>query len=649
MRGSRFARGATLGRNRGWRPSARLRTNPHRALEGALSDTFDLSELLGDFRDEAHGQLALLDEALLALERGAPLRPDGRTALLRALHTLKGNAAMLGFRPVQALVHAVEGAFKGTESTGAAAPLPLLHQAAAALRRAVDRAGGPDEAAAFAPLPALTATVAAAPASFESAGTSEGSALPAGSESAESASGGSSGSAGVAGSAGSDAAADAASGGSTEADSARTDAGTVDSRNAPSSESTEAAPDEAEPEARDLREDTIRIPFTRLDALLNQVAELARVVDGLADWAAIHRSTLESVGLRRPLAERVESLAASASTVRRGAAELRLVPVARIFARFPALAADLARARGKRVRVVLEGQGTELDKSTADALLEPLLHLVRNAVDHGVETPAERAAAGKDEEATIWLRAAQEGDRVRIEVEDDGRGLDREAVVARARERGLLAADDDVAPGEAEELVFRPGFSTRTEADEVSGRGIGLDVVRTTIAALRGSVELEEADEGGTRFVLHLPLTLAMVPVLFFRAAGETLAIPALEVEEALRAGPVGRIGPAETVEVRGEALPLVRPGRVFGWTANGDDPRFVLVVRRGTRAAALGADRLLAQRPAAVRALPRALGTPRGVSGATVDAGGHVVLLLDPEAVLEMNVDLYRGGARAV
>ncbi len=179
----------------------------------------------------------------------------------------------------------------------------------------------------------------------------------------------------------------------------------------------------------------------------------------------------------------------------------------------------------------------------------------------------------------------------------------------------------------------------------MSGRGIGLDAVRGAVSRLRGSVEVEEGDEGGTRFVLRLPLTVALVPVLFFEAAGERLAVPSADVEETLRAGPVERAGPAEVVRLREETLPLARPGRILGWEDGGDAPRFLVVVRSGGRAVALAADRLLDQRPATVRALPAALGSPPGVSGATVGADGGVVLVLDAAALVEMNVDLYRGG----
>ncbi|HEX2188550.1 MAG TPA: chemotaxis protein CheW [Longimicrobiaceae bacterium] len=545
--------------------------------EGALSDLFDLSELLGDFRDEARDPVARLDAALAGWERGEPLPEEERTVLLRGLHTLKGNAGMLGLRPIQDWVHGVESVLKRSAAPPAPATLRELLRGAAALRLAVDRAGGPGEEAAFAALVPVRDEPAEA----------EGPAPP------------------------------------------------------PVPAEAPAAPGEVR--AEDLRDDVVRIPFRMLDVLLDEISEVVTELTALDDWAEAHRDALGAVELRRALQDRIESLAAGAEAARRTATDLRMVPVGRTFSRYPALVRDLAREQGKRVRVVLEGEDTQLDKSTADALGEPLLHLVRNAVDHGIETPEEREAAGKPPEATLLLRAAQEGDRVRIEVEDDGRGLDRERIVARAREQGFAAGEEEAG---VEELIFRPGFSTRRVATALSGRGIGLDAVRGAVGRLRGSVEVEPGDEGGTRFVLRLPLTVALVPALFFEAAGERLALPVADVEETLRAGEVERVGPAEVVRVREEVLPLVRPGRVFGWEeGDGARPRFVLVVRSGGRAAAVGADRLLDQRQATVRALPVALGSPPGVSGATVAPDGGVVLVLDPAAVVELNVDLYRGG----
>lgn len=551
-------------------------------MEETLPELFDLSELLDDFREEARQALERLDAALAALERGEALSGEERAALLRGLHTLKGNAGMLGLRPIQDFVHPVEGVLKLPVERWPAGTLDRLLAGASALRRAVRRAGTPEQDEAFAALVPLRVEP-----------------LP-------------------------------------------------EAAPAPPGEAPrEEAPAAEEPRAEDLREDTLRIPFRKLDALLNTIGEVSTGVTALEAWAAEHRAELDAAGVRRSLLERVEMLEGAAGAARRSATDLRMVPVSRVFSRFPALVRDLARAQGKRVRVVLEGEHTQLDKSTVDALGEPLLHLVRNAVDHGIEPPEEREAAGKPPEATLLLSAAQEGDRVRIEVEDDGRGLDRAAIVERAREQGIVPPDDTPTPEEAAELIFRSGFSTRREASQVSGRGVGLDVVRSTVARLRGSVEVHDGGDGGTCFVLRLPLTVALVPALFFEAAGELLAVPAAEVEETLRSPGVERAGAAEVVRLREEVVPLARPGRIFGWS-DGGDPRFLIVLRRAGRVVALAADRLLEQRPATVRALPAALGEPEGISGATVAPDGRVVLLLDPAGVIERNVDLYRGGGLA-
>jgi two-component system, chemotaxis family, sensor kinase CheA len=545
---------------------------------------------MGDFRDEARGQLARLDDVLLSLGAGEPASDAQRTALQRALHTLKGNAGMLGLRPLQDFVHTMEGSFRAG-GTAPAAAIDVLRDAAAALHRAVDRVGTEEQDAAFTALARLRPALEDLP-------SRERESVPA----------------------------PAAAGAAPPAEGA-------------------GAEEAAGPRADDLRSDVVRVPFARLETLLQTVTELTASVTALEHWAGGARDALEAAGLRRPLRDRLEQVAAALEETRRGAAELRTVPVRRVFARFPALAADLARRQGKEVRVILEDAGTELDKSSADALMEPLLHLVRNAVDHGIETPGERERAGKDAAGRLWLRAVQEGERVRIEVEDDGRGIDAAAVEVRARELGLAGDGlDDAAAGE---LLFRPGFSTRDTADEVSGRGVGLDVVRGTLTRLRGSVDVEPGGEGGTCFVLRLPVAVAMVSVLVFERGGEVMALPSADVEETLRADASTFEGPAEMAVVRGEPLPLLAPERVFGWerAAGAAVPGGDAQWRAGRRGRRRPPDRPARGRHPRPPARAR---VPAGVSGATVDPGGRVVLLLDPAGLLTLNVDLYRGGAGA-
>jgi len=586
-----------------------------------MSESFDLTELFTDFRDEGREQLAALDEALLRLEREGDVPAEERAALLRALHTLKGNAGMLGLRALQERVHALESVFKAGALPHAAADLDLLHAAATLLRRAVERAGTPAQDDALAALEGIRLPVpGAAPApSAPATSAAPEPVAPA------------------------DAPPPAVPSTATPA-GAETPATGAEQATSPGS--PPPAADEAL-DAETLRDEVLRIPFTRLDALLHRVGELQSAVAALAGWAAENRAALDAAGLRRTLAERLDPLDAAADTVRRTAARLRTVTLSRLLGRFPALAAELARAQGKRVRVELEGEDTELDKSTVDALAEPLLHLVRNAVDHGVETPERRAAAGKDPEALLRLSATQEGDLVRIEVEDDGAGLDVAAIAGRARSLGWVAAGAEVDAREAGEMIFAPGFSTRAEATELSGRGVGLDVVRTTVGRLRGSVAAEPGENGGTRFVLRLPLTVALVPALFFERGGEVLALAASDVEQVMRVGTLARVGAAEVMEVEGEALPVIRLDRVFGWPEAGGPGAVAVVVRRGERGAAILADRLLDQRPATLRPLPEALGAPAGVSGATVTVDGRAVLLLDAGGMMDLNVAFYRGALR--
>jgi len=416
-----------------------------------------------------------------------------------------------------------------------------------------------------------------------------------------------------------------------------------------------AAPGEAEDsgEADSGAGEILRVPFAKLDSLLNQVGELVAVGAALEALLDRFSAQLGEAGARRPLEAQVEALELITDSLRDATMNLRTVPVARVFQRFPSLARDLARGQGKQIRVVLEGEQVELDKSTVDALADPLLHLVRNAVDHGIGTPEERARQGKPETGTLTLRAARIGDRVLIEVSDDGTGLDRDAIVTSARKEGVLDEQEKPSRAEVDELIFRPGFSTRAEATTVSGRGVGLDVVRRRVSSLRGLLTVGDAPGGGTRFVLALPLTLAIVPALIFEADGETLALPASEVQETLRQVLPERAGGAEVVRHRDHLIPVARTSRLLGFSGAGGNEgarrsSFAIVLRRGNRSAAVLADRLLEQRDIVVRALPRSLGTIRGVSGATVTPSGHVVLLLDSGGLLDMNLDLHRREARA-
>jgi two-component system, chemotaxis family, sensor kinase CheA len=267
---------------------------------------------------------------------------------------------------------------------------------------------------------------------------------------------------------------------------------------------------------------------------------------------------------------------------------------------------------------------------------EPLLHLVWNALDHGIEAPDARESAGKPRHGTLRIVAERDGDRVRILVEDDGRGLDLDALRARARSAGVVPAAAGLTDQEAEDLIFVPGLSTREGADTVSGRGLGLDVVRRSAEALRGDLHVERLLAGGTRFTMNLPLAVAVVPSLIFEAGGELLAVPAASVSRAIPLRGVERVGPTEVVRDGDRLVPVVDPDRLFRWPPV---PRggFGVLLRWGRGGALMTAQRLVQQRDLVVKAMPPYGQRPPGVSGASVLAGGRVILMLDPATVVRL------------
>jgi two-component system, chemotaxis family, sensor kinase CheA len=527
-----------------------------------LGDSFDLGSLIEEFREEAREQVDRLDHGLLQLDREGELDQDARGHLMRSLHTLKGNAGMLGLGPIRDFVHVVETVLKGPSGEAAAAVEPLF-DGATALRRAIDAAGRESEAESFAELNAARHRL----------------------EEMES---------------------DAAGDGG---DVARLPAGAG--------------------EAPVWAEERVRVPFAKLDMLLNEVGELLGEARSLSEAAV--------GGSRAELRAQAESVQRRGEALRDAVMSLRLVSLARILDRFHGLVRRLGREQGKEARLVVEGEGTEVDKSTADALAEPLLHLIRNAVDHGIEPPDTRESAGKPRHGTLRVVASQEGDRVRIEVSDDGVGLDLNAIVSQGRARGLVAEGEEPSPEDAAELIFEAGFSTRTDVSTVSGRGMGLDVVRRSVRALRGELRVEASPSGGTCFIMLLPLTVAVVPSVIFEAMGETLAVPATAVTRTLPLGRVERIGALEVVRDGERLVPLAAPDRLFGWP-RAERGSFGLLLHHGRRRAVLAAHRLLDQRDLVVKAMPDYGDRPRAVSGASVLPGGRVILMLDPAELIELS-----------
>jgi two-component system chemotaxis sensor kinase CheA len=311
------------------------------------------------------------------------------------------------------------------------------------------------------------------------------------------------------------------------------------------------------------------------------------------------------------------------------------VPIAEIFSRLPFVVRDLARETEKKVQIAIEGQNTEIDKYVVERLKEPLLHLVRNAVSHGIETPAERARAGKPAEATLLLRASTSGQSVVIEVRDDGRGVDAGKVAARAADLGIGMSPT---PSDAEVLgvISRPGFSTRVEADRAAGRGVGMAVVHRTVRELSGSLSLESERGQWTRFTLRLPLTLSIAETFLVSAADQICAVPQAFVEEVMQfsEADVRAIDGMEVISYRDGILPLIRLRRMFGAEpfSSAQLPLLVLGSERGL--CGLVVDRIHGQREVVVRAMNDPLLQVHGVSGATELGDGRPVLILDAVAL---------------
>jgi two-component system chemotaxis sensor kinase CheA len=380
----------------------------------------------------------------------------------------------------------------------------------------------------------------------------------------------------------------------------------------------------------------VRVDLTRLDELMRMIGGLviarARLDEALGrveghvppvEWRAVEESTQ---AIERQLRD-----------LREGVMRVRLVPIGEILRRVPFVVRDLLRDGGRRVRMDLRGQDTEIDKFLIERMLDPVLHLARNAVSHGFEPADERIAAGKPPEGTLTLAAASIGDAVVLDIADDGRGIDEAAVVARAREMGLTVPDPPLDRARLLDLICTPGFSTRDETDRASGRGVGMAVVKTTVEDLNGHISLETEAGRGTRFRIELPLTLAILDALIAHIGDRTFAVPQAAVREVFELDPalLRRLEGNEIVPFRGATLPVLRLSDVFAVEARPGRALHAFVVGSGPDAVAVAVDRISGQREIVVRSLDDALIKVPGVTGATDLGDGRAVLILDLPGLL--------------
>lgn len=374
---------------------------------------------------------------------------------------------------------------------------------------------------------------------------------------------------------------------------------------------------------------TVRVDIGKLDNLMNLVGELV-----------INKTRLEQIYKTNDLSalnETVEQIDRITSELQNVVMNVRMVPIDQVFNRFPRMVRDLAKELGKDVNFILEGKETELDRTVIDEIGDPLVHLIRNSLDHGVETSTERQRKGKDPTATLKLIARQEGNSVVIVVEDDGKGISIEKVKNKALEKGLCteAEIEQMDPEGILNLIFRAGFSTTEEISDLSGRGVGLDVVKTKINSLSGSVMVESQEGEGTRFTIKLPLTLAIIQALLVKVQQEVYAIPLANIDETTIIGEsnIKNIQDQEVMMLRGKILPLLKLEKALGLPLSSWDMEkeyFVVVVRKGNQQVGLVVNELIGQQEIVITSLGKLLSGISGIAGAAILGDGKVALILD-------------------
>jgi two-component system chemotaxis sensor kinase CheA len=553
-----------------------------------MSDFQVSQELLNIYLEDARGHLEALDHCLLSLERDG-LDHEVVSSVLGPLHTLKGNSGMMGFSSIKDYVHRLEDVFSHVvEGDTALDPTVFdrLFAGATALRDAVEQACREK---------AEVRDLASEKAVLDGLLTTSGRSAPA--------------------------------------------PGFSDGPVAPASP--------ARPRGRERRSSTqyvaprsstVRVDFAQLDHLLNLVGELIIHRTKLSQAGKELSEVLKDRGLGQGLLDAVQQVAGVSAQLQETVMEVRMLPIRHVFERFPRMVRDLARQQGKEIELILEGDNTRVDKAIIDEIGEPLVHLIRNSVDHGIESPSARVARGKTPTGTILLSATQESSHVVITIMDDGAGIDAAHVRRKAVERGLLKGDESLSDREAVQLIFAQGFSTADAITEVSGRGVGLDVVLKSIERLSGLVEVETVPGVGTKFIIQLPLTLAIITALLVEVGGRPFALPLGSIVESIKYRPeeVHRINGRETLRIRERIVPLARLGDLFNLPGAGRGA-YVVILGRGDKRLGLVVDRLKGQQEVVIKGLdPAVLGEGSAVAGATIMGDGRVVLILDVAALFE-------------
>jgi len=585
-----------------------------------MSAAFDTGDdICADFLIEAREILDQLGEQMVALE-GNPADRECLNAVFRGFHTIKGGAGFLDFPPMVAICHAVEDRLNvarsgevpldGAAFDGAQQSLDLLVDMLDCVAAGEPLTPAPqpllDGLRAGTRSPAEASAVVAAPAD-DNLDDLDFEAL---------------------------------------LDSLHGSGGTPGATPAPTPDVAASAPAAPAPTpaaaprkpatAAHVDDPTVRVDVRRLDAMVNLVGELV-----------LARNRLKTIRPRLrddELDRAVTTLDAATSRLQSAVMTARMQPVGRVFSRFPKLARDVARQLSKNVELEVLGAETELDRNLVEALSDPLVHLVRNAIDHGIESPGVRSAAGKPEQGQVRLSAQQEGDHVAIEVRDDGAGIDPDKIRDSALRKGLIdpEAAARLSGDECLQLIFLAGFSTRAEVSDLSGRGVGMDVVQSKIRELSGEVQIFSEPGRGSRFLIRVPLTLAILPTLLVEIDGDVYALPLVRVVEVLAHGPgvAMQVDGQTVLDLREQPVPLLS---LRGWLGLAETPlsqSTAVVLQSGEQRFCLTVDSVRGREEVVIKALPRTLRGLAGYAGASLIGDGRMALILDVDA-------LYRTGVR--
>ncbi len=389
-------------------------------------------------------------------------------------------------------------------------------------------------------------------------------------------------------------------------------------------------------ETEKVRDNSIRVDTSRLDQVLNLSGEIGLTKNRLNALRSDILNGRSDTDTLHALDQAVSQLDLLVSDLQNAVMKTRMQPIGRLFQKYPRIARDLARSLGKDVELVLIGEDTEIDKTMIEDLSDPLIHLIRNAVDHGVEPTADRLAMGKSEKSEVRLEARQEGDHIVLVVADDGRGMNAERLRAKALEKGIITDEEANTMDERQSLnlVFLPGFSTKDVASDVSGRGVGMDVVKTNIQKLNGSIEIKSILGKGSSFVISLPLTLAILPVLLVQLGDQPFAVPLSMVREILpiQIDAVQEVGGRATMVVRGEVMPIYPLCHMLGWAPE-RVPEYGVLMQTAEHTFILAIDGFMGREDAVIKSLEDF--RPKGVAGVTTLSNGQIVLILDMKEIL--------------